>query len=209
MKRTIILLVTILAVGFDSYSQTTRKFALELAPTIGLNRSIIVGSDGVFAEGTKSGLSIGVKAFSSTSSQIYYQTGIFISNKGFREELDDGDYVKISLNYLEVPLNLGYRFAINQQLKGSFFGGAYTGIAIGGKYEEKFIGEFDSFKIFNGGESDIKRLDGGINIGASIEVNQSIILSLQQSYGILSLSKDGEPKLKNRVFNISISYIVR
>lgn len=210
MKRIFILLATLLSIGFDAQSQTTRKFALELAPTIGLNRAKLYSGDGDPLEAGRSALSIGVKAFSSTNTAVFFQTGAFINGKGYYENYGGGDYLRLKTTYIEVPINVGYRLPLTQQLSATVFGGPYAAFAITGKYEEKDDGDYDSFSIFDSEESDgFKRLDGGINIGASVEINKSMLLSLQQSFGILNLTDDKNFKVTNRVFNVSLSYILK
>lgn len=157
--------------------------------------------------------------------QIMVKKGFFIEPgfsynlKGVKfSEKEDGDYFKeiTRINYLEVPLNFGYKYNFENKDMAIFgFAGPYFAIAFGGKSIEKvkIDGEKDkNAEKLNFGSKDLSILDGGINIGAGFEIKK-FKLALQYGIGlsnIIGRDARGEGDLKlnqsNRVLGISVGY---
>ena len=137
---------------------------------------------------------------------LYFNTGLLFSLKGFKVEdatFEDVTGGTLHLNYLEVPLNLAYKFPIKEQTKFLIQAGPYLGYALSGK--AKSGGESVSV---NFSEDGIKRFDYGLGFGAGVEFGQ-IVTSINYQVGLANLNDDStmDAKLKNKVFQISLAYM--
>lgn len=136
-----------------------------------------------------------------------FETGLLVSQKGYSYE-DSTTTTGIlkqgykEINYLELPLNLRYRLALN--FCGIFgFGGLYAGYALYGHnvVETDNITENIAFENTN------QHIDYGYNLGAGIEFFRKIQFTLSWSQGIKNISKNNSPVLNNRVFSAGMTYI--
>lgn len=162
------------------------------------------------------------------------QAGLTLSGKGGKEtwSYDDeifGDeeftgkaYDKENLLYLELPVNVVYK-------TGSFYFGAgpYVGYALSGKWKEWYEEDYgdgdiesdsESGKIVFGGENAwMKRTDFGLNFLAGYQLNEKMSIGIGYGLGLSNLLKDpDDPQAgdnywgqKNRVFSISVNYILK
>lgn len=176
-----------------------------IGPKLGLNLSTLtLKSDGISLE-TKSrvGFHFGMVAEVPVNENLAIQPGILFSQKGSKYDLYESP--NISLNYLEVPVNLMYKFPINS-LKVLIFGGSYLAYGIGGK--AKFDGESDDINWGTSEEDDLKPFDLGLNIGAGIEI-KNFQITAQGGFGLLNLATvtddGGESKVK--AIGISAAYL--
>ena len=162
---------------------------------------------------------------------IFLQPGLLITGKGSKTqsgETTDDNYFKATTNpiYLEVPLNLVFKFGASNGP--NFFAGAgpYLAIGIAGKNktEGKFLGTFFS------NESDIvwsdddpttlnyeegagfgimKRFDYGLNGTAGIDLKKAVI-SVNYGLGLAKLQSGAESSdddnNKHRVLSFTIGF---
>jgi hypothetical protein len=137
---------------------------------------------------------------------------------------------KITLNYIELPLNVIYKLNVGS---GNFFLGLGTALAFGisGKVKishptNQFLNitsnvKFDGKKNddimlgFGNNDSHLKRFDVGVNALAGYKLQNGLFFKLGYNYGILNIdpNKDNERSLdqttyKNRGFNICIGYMI-
>jgi hypothetical protein len=106
---------------------------------------------------------------------------------------------------LEVPLNLAYKFPINESAKFFIQGGPYLGYAVSGKFKGSDYSESIKFK------DDLKRFDLGLGFGAGVEFG-SIVASLNYEFSMTNIAADteysGDYTIKNKVFQISVAYML-
>lgn len=123
---------------------------------------------------------------------------------------------KISLTYLEVPVNFLYK---HEAGAGSIFVGAgpYVGFGLTGKVKADVDGAEDVDIKFDGkkaedleGETEeavhLKRLDAGANFLAGYELKNGLLFSVNYSLGLTKISPDGGDG-KNGYFGISVGYL--
>ena len=120
---------------------------------------------------------------------------------------------KVNLLYLDIPLSAKASFDLGgTKIYGVF--GPYLGFGLSGKskYEEAFDGETESDEEdikwgSDEDESDLKRLDFGLTMGAGVEIN-SIQIGLSYALGLANISPytDGGSKINNRVLGLSVGY---
>lgn len=178
-------------------------------------------NDDTYSDDFKMNLGIngGITAEFPINDMIAFETGLMLNSKGFKiEETEDilGTTftltTKTNLLYLDIPLNLKAGIDMGgAKLYGTF--GPYVGFGITGKVKMKLEGggetEEDSEDIEWGSDddSDLKRLDFGLNIGAGVEFGA---ISVGVNYGLglgnlLPNPEDGA-KINNRVIGISLGY---
>jgi len=135
---------------------------------------------------------------------LHFNTGLLYSVKGFKMKMDFFETiteVTEKINYLEVPLNLAYKFTVSETSNFFVQAGPYLGYALNGK--AKGGGETSDVEF---GDGKMKRLDFGLGFGAGLEFG-SIITSLNYQLGLANTADDQDVKLKNKVFQISFAYM--
>lgn len=219
MKNLFRLLVVVIAL-----TMTTEIFAQNFGIKAGLNLSNMLhkDDDDIFSEDykIKPGFHIGATAEFPLSEMLSFETGLLLSTKGFRTS-EEGTFTgktykyeeKFNLLYLDVPLTAKATFDLGgAKIYGVF--GPYVGMGLSGKgkYEETFGSETESGEEdvkwgSDEDESDLKRLDFGLTMGAGVELN-SIQIGLTYGLGLANISPytDGGTKIKNRVLGLSVGY---
>ena len=161
---------------------------------------------------------------------VSLQPGLLVSGKGSKTqsgETSDANYFKATTNpiYLEVPLNLVFKFGANDGP--NFFAGAgpYVAIGIAGKnkIEGKFLGtSFSSEDDIVWSDDDpttlnyeegagfgiMKRFDYGLNGTAGIDLKKAVI-SVNYGLGLAKLqsgSDNEEDNNKHRVLSFTIGF---
>lgn len=114
----------------------------------------------------------------------------------------------VNLLYIDVPLNAKASFDLGGA-KLFVLAGPYAGFGITGKYKIKSEGLSIEQDIEWGTdeESDLKRLDFGINAGVGVQIN-SFEISAGYGLGLANLAPqtEGGYKIANRVIGISLCY---
>jgi len=132
---------------------------------------------------------------------LYFNTGVLYSLKGAKSgsgELTGTD----KSNYLEIPLNLAYKFSINETSDFFIQAGPYLAYGLSNKDET----DNESTDLFK--EGLMKRFDFGLGFGGGVEFG-AIVTSLNYELGLANLNDDPtyDGKIKNKVFQISIAYM--
>jgi Outer membrane protein beta-barrel domain len=180
----------------------------------GLNLSDVNGkSDGrSFNSDTKMKPSfhVGVIADFSISENVFVQPGILASSKGFKIE-QSGITASTSPLYVEVPVNIGFRTELSDNLKFYVMGGPYVGIGVAGNSKISGSGQSETETINWGNDendSDYKRLDYGVNVGVGVEVS-NFLIGAQYGLGLANVFPGGDKdnSFKNAVIGISVGYL--
>ena len=135
---------------------------------------------------------------------LHFNTGLLFSVKGFKMVMDFFETttdVTEKVNYLEIPLNLAYKFSVGETSNFFVQAGPYLGYALNGK--AKGGGETSDVEF---GSGKMKRLDFGVGFGAGLEFG-SIVTSLNYQLGLANLVDDQTAKMKNKVLQISVAYM--
>src|SRR4030095_9952065 len=162
---------------------------------------------------------------------VALQPGLLVTGKGSKTqsgESTDANYFKTTTNpiYLEVPLNIVFKFGANGGP--NFFAGAGPYLAIGIAGKNKAEGKFLSTSFSN--ESDIvwsdndpttlnyeegagfgimKRFDYGVNGTAGIDLKKAV-LSVNYGWGLANLQSGGDSSdddnNKHRVLSFTIGF---
>lgn len=128
------------------------------------------------------GFHLGLVADFKLQEQLYFNTGLLYSMKGAGSD---------ALSYLEIPLNVAYKFSTNKTSDFFIQSGPYLAYDV---------------TIFGGS---MKRFDFGLGFGAGVQFS-SIVTSLNYELGLANLNDNSYPepvKRKNKVLQISVAYM--
>ena len=217
MKRLFFVgILSILFVG-ASFAQ------FRIGVTAGLNASRMVGSGGGESEHTdfKAGFQAGVVADLGITENFSIMPELLFSQRGgkgkdvWEEEGINVDVTQsITLNYIQLPVNVAYKFNMGYGSKLFIFAGPYVGYGLSGKIKVK--GEYgnvnasESTDIKFGSAKDdeyayMKGLDFGLNAGVGYQY-ENIFFKLQYNHGLGNLNDDSNYSLKNQNVAFSVGY---
>lgn len=204
-----------------AFTMTTELFAQNFGIKAGLNLSnmLVKADDETYSDDFKMnpGFHIGVTAEFPLAEMISFETGLLLSTKGFKieEETFFGETYKaaekLNLLYLDIPLTAKATFDLGgAKIYGVF--GPYVGMGLSGKtkrvatFDGETVTEERDIQWGSDDESDLKRLDYGLTMGAGVEIN-SIQIGLTYGLGLANISSvPGRPKINNRVLGLSVVY---
>lgn len=170
--------VAILALATLSINaQDFKKF--RFGPTAGLNVAKVTDLDAKMAIG----FNVGARAEYNFNDNIYLGGGLLLSQKGWKY-----DGYTATAGYLEIPINAGYRYCVNDNfaLFGEF--GPYIGVGIYGK---------DSY--FDAA----KRFDFGLDAAVGCEISKFQV-RLGYELGLTNVYPGGG---KNRNLFVGVAYM--
>lgn len=165
------------------------------------------------------GFLVGLTAEFPVAENTSFETGLFISTKGFRMNEEDTyngtTYTfksKANLLYLDIPLMAkAYFDAGPSKIYGAF--GPYIGYGLSGKIKSEMKGggetetEEEDVEWGSGEDNNLKRLDYGLMVGVGIEVS-SLQIGLNYSLGVANIASTTEngSKANNRVLSITVGF---
>ena len=162
------------------------------------------------------GFHAGVKAelgLSQEASGAYMDFAALLTLKGAK--IDAGSLASFKMNpyYLEVPVHIGYKYAVNDDF--ALFGSAGPYIAVGlfGKAKAKVDGDLVDLGEFGGnsasedifGDDGFKRFDFGLGLKAGVEFSKKYQVAISYDFGLVEVAKD--LGMKNRNLMISLGYM--
>lgn len=162
------------------------------------------------------GFHAGVKAelgLSQEASGAYMDFAALLTLKGAK--IDGGSIATVKFNpyYLEIPVHVGYKYAVNEDF--ALFGsvGPYLAVGLFGKAKLKVDGDIAdiaelgdnsmSEDIF--GDDGLKRFDFGLGLKAGVEFNKKYQVAISYDFGLVEVAKD--LGMKNRNLMISLGYM--
>lgn len=192
MKRFVLALVAVVM------ATTISAQELRWGPTAALNLSWLnsknINSDAYV------GFRLGVKA--ELDFQDIITDGFFLEGK-FLYNLKGGAWKDshANLGYLEIPVNLGYRLPLSDEvsLMGSL--GPYFGLGVLGKGVAKVNGDKIKTDIFG---SDYKRFDFGLNYNLGVELWNKWQFFIGVEHSLINMAKTGEISFDGDVENSTI-----
>ena len=220
MKNSVKLFVIVIAFTMATDELIAQNFGIKAG--LNLSNMLIKDDDDTYSDDfkMKPGFHIGATAEFQLTEMFSFETGLLLSTKGFKmseEETYMGETYKyeskLNLLYLDIPLTAKASFDLGgAKIYGAF--GPYLGIGLSGKskHEETYDGETESEEEdiewgSDEDESNLKRLDFGLTMGAGVEIN-SIQIGLSYALGLANISPytDGGSKINNRVLGLSVGY---
>lgn len=154
---------------------------------------------------SRTGFNVGLTVDIPLIESIYIKTGLGYTVKG--SKLEVGNYEeKSSPAYLELPILASYRYDFSDAAQLQFNVGPYLAYGIGGKVKVTDGSDEDEEDFF-GDDSDTKRFDAGLHIGAGITVAQHYYLGVAYQWGWVNINEDSDLTVKNKNFMINLGYI--
>lgn len=222
MKKLLFILAASAAIGASAQSN------IQWEGVAGLNVSNLGGL------GSKPGFHVGAKAemgIPSIADGVYANAGALLSLEGCKQDMGELGKSKTKANFLDIPIHLGYKYAINDKV--SVFGevGPYFAIGLFGKSEEVFIEglgqdmEQTTTKVNT--FDTMKRFDVGAGLKFGIEFNRKYSLAIGYDWGFINLydkkanadtgdfgesgfdedyTLDLTPSIKSKNLSVSIGY---
>ena len=183
MKKVLLSAVAVMA--FMSVSAQETRFGVKA----GLNLSTLTGD----AEDAKSlvGFQVGGFAEIKLTDKFAIQPEVLFSTQGAKFDGFGGDY-KTELNYINVPVLAKY--FITEAF--SVEAGPQIGFLVSAKEEGEDIKDFT------------KSVDFGFNLGAGYNFTENLSVGLRYNLGLSNIidSEEGDAKVKNSVFGLSVGY---
>jgi hypothetical protein len=187
----------LLFINYSGYSQV--NFGVKSGINIATTKDIIT-----FPK-NRMGWYMGGLAKIPISKKFFLEPELIYSSKGYRYiDLSDGETVAMRLNYLTVPILLGYE--IDHKTK------VVLGTELG--YLLKATNYFNK-ENFDATSNFPQKFDIGINIGLAYNITKSLGSEIRYSYGFKNLyqtdimgNRRSEFKGANRVFQIGVYYLL-
>lgn len=162
---------------------------------------------------SKVGFHVGVKAekdLPQIAQGVYLDMAALLSLKGAKVNGGDAS-LKLNPYYLEIPIHMGYKYAVNENF--AIFGnfGPYFAVGLFGKMkatgdliEESGLTRIhDSAKVF--GDDAMGRFDFGLGLKAGVEFCQKYQVSIGYDWGLIDNIDNSSNK--NRNLMLSLGYI--
>ena len=162
------------------------------------------------------GFHAGVKAelgLSQEASGAYMDFAALLTLKGAK--IDGGSIATVKFNpyYLEIPVHVGYKYAVNEDF--ALFGsvGPYLAVGLFGKAKLKVDGDIADIAELGGnsmsedifGDDGLKRFDFGLGLKAGVEFSKKYQVAISYDFGLVEVIK--EVGMKNRNLMISLGYM--
>ena len=213
-KKLILICLSLLGIGSMASAQ------VKITGQAGLNFASVSTDDSDAAEllGSKLGFSIGAQIEKDINDKLYFTAGANYSSKGNSVEFvtDIPGFFKIevtgttSLNYLEIPINLGFRIGDRVTLQAGPYIGFLAGVSNYYKTTETdyITGETVTAEETDNDKSGISSTDFGLNLGSGINLSESFAIRLNYGFGMADLNDDASSTyyLKNNVTSVGIAY---
>lgn len=203
MKKLALVVVTVL-IAQAGFAQVT------IDPEAGVNFSnlrTVIGDNDANTQDATVGFSAGVGVNIPLSEALYLKPGIYYERLGSEVE-EAGVTSTTHLQYLSVPVNLGYRLPIGNA--GAFFAeaGPYIGYALDGDVTVESADKDDVTNDieFGDGSDEINRLDWGFDFGVGYETPWGIYVKGSYGLGLGNLSNVSDVTTNNRNWNVGIGY---
>ena len=158
---------------------------------------------------------IGVKLEADAEEGFYYEGSALFTEKGVDYKVKtsilgvdvSSSSNKMDLYYLEVPINLGYKFNISDNFQIAPKGGIYLAAGLFGNDDD----DNDPFSDYNsktdGIIDDCNRFDAGLGIGANFWIARHFEISTGYEFGLVEVNKDMSDDSQNCNFYANFAYI--
>lgn len=131
------------------------------------------------------------------TSGMFWGMGLQLATKGWKYSEEDNE-TKLNAHKLEIPLNLGYKYQVNDDLAIDARVGGFANFDVFGKLKYKEDGEEESVNIGDLDEYD--RFSAGIQFGVGVWY-QKLNLNITYQNGLVKANE-----MKERNWMISLGY---
>ena len=134
--------------------------------------------------GLNVGLAMGVNLM--REAPLYLETGLYYTEKGGRGRAD-GTRFTYSLNYIELPMVLKYKYFVDRSLSVEPFLGGYLAYGVSGKIKD--FGIREAYSSFSSSPYSFERFDGGLRLGCGISYDL-LYADIGYDIGLANISHD-------------------
>lgn len=159
----------------------------------------------------KLGFNGGVNAEFPMRNGFYLQPGVEFRQEG--AELENGS--KLSLSYVNIPVNLMYKAPLTTGRVLVGFG-PYVGFGIDGKMEapdgtERDVVFNNTYSVADAGDLQFRKMDAGANFIAGYEFRNKISAAIKAQLGLIDINtdtklSDDKTSYRNTGFGLSLGY---
>lgn len=139
---------------------------------------------------------------------FYFDMEALLSSRGAKvEQVVEGTYMSNTLRpyYLEIPIHIGYRYDIGDNLGVFASFGPYFGIGLFGK--NKFFDGETTTKVDAFGDAGVKRFDFGLGLQGGVQLFSHYRIFLGYDWGLLDIAQEFDGTVNNRNFYVGMSYM--
>jgi opacity protein-like surface antigen len=198
----------------------TTQAQLSISGQAGLNYATLVTDEPDASDliDSKLGFYIGANATKDINDNLYIGAGLNYSTKGYSSSVtvDVPGFLKVdtegssSLNYLEIPINIGYRVGDLITIQA----GPYLGLLMGVSNKSKSTtldyttNTTTMAEDSNTDATGWSKSDFGLNIGAGLNVSESLSIRLNYGLGLADLNDDSNVTYTytNNVLSVGLGY---
>lgn len=160
------------------------------------------------------GFHLGAKAELPFSNNFFLDGELLFIQKGYKTA--KGEYMidcekhtmdsSLKSYYLQLPIYVGYKINLNQDI--TIFGGlgGYLGMGLFGKEKSHYDGISGSQKLYKDG-NDNQRFDCGIGVKVGVEIIKKVQISGGYEWGLINTKKHTSYSYKHRNAIISCAYL--
>ncbi len=199
MNKTKVFLTATFA-AFSGFISSQVK-AQEKPVAFGIKGGLNLSTFGRGLKDTKSVLryQFGITADIALTDNLYILSGLDIQTKGAKYNPKSSPDVKYNPMFLQIPVNIGYKFDLGSNTRLVVHAGPYAAYGIGGK--AKSGGSKES--VF--GKNKFKRFDYGLTGGAGVEFGK-IAIDAGYEYGLANINDGNGTKIMNRNPYLTVGY---
>lgn len=142
---------------------------------------------------------------------LYLEPGIGVIGKGVKV-YQSAQTNTITLTYMNIPVNLVYRFSIKRVGKLYTGAGPYMSWGVSGNNQNETTNVTSGQSVTFGDTEDYKKFEYGATLIGGIELNNHLTFNLDYQYGFTNIAADqtiaqGTTSIKNRVFSMGLGFI--
>lgn len=190
------------------------QFAKGQSARFGFDAGLLSSTAKITEDGTTSssksriGFNIGVVTDIMMDKNWSFQPGLSFLQKGGKDS-QDGTDADLSLNYLELPLNIVFHA---DRKKGGFTAGAgpCLSYALSGKAKitDNGVTISQTLHFGNSSSDDLKPFEFGGNVLAGYEFANGLFLTANYNFAFSNIATDSQSKFKNNYFGIRIGFVI-
>lgn len=166
--------------------------------TAGMNVANITDSDA----DCRIGFNVGLRGEYNFTNNVFVDFGLSFTQKGCKYG-EDGEEIKMNPGYLQIPVNVGYRFNVGDNV--SIFGatGPYFAFGVCGKTKVEALGLEAKTDFFDGDEG-ANVFDAGWGVKLGVEA-KGFQIGLGYEYGFTKVFD--ETSCHNSNFMVNVAYM--
>lgn len=185
------LFVSVILLGSAVMAQSSAKLGIKA----GLNVSNVALDPEVVEKASRLGFHGGLVAHIHLNPQWGIQPELLYSGQGFEDNTNNAEW---KFNYLNIPVMIQYMFDNGFRLQA----GPQVGFLLDGKIEGDDGGADVDLT------DDLKKVDAGLGLGLGYLSYSGFGVEGRYNLGLTNINETGTNDLKNRVFQISLFYML-